>query len=147
MEAPENSQSSSIGFAPTVDVDVDVPRWQLGWSEGVIAVANSTSQDFEQWCGGQFVKAVSVRGEVGLIQFVIVAREDGETYDSFGNWLEDAPTVANAPQLNIGDKVIWTNCPPQFTSWEPFLIVDIRGEKAKLDIVEKPVPLADLVRM
>ena len=139
----DHTQSSGVGFAPAKDV----PRWQLGWSEGAIAVANSTSQDFEQWCGGQCVKVVSVRGEVGKIQFVTVARDDEATYDSFGNWLEDAPTAVNVPQLNIGDKVIWTSCPPQFTSWEPFLIVAIDGEKAKLDIVEKPVLLADLVRV
>lgn len=137
-EAQENSQS---GVAP-----IDVPRWQLGWEVGDRVVAVSKVERFDQWCGGQTVEVVSVRGKVGTIQFVTVAREDGETYDSFGDWIAEAPEKANVPQLNVGDKVIWTSCPPQFTSWEPFLIVAIDGEKAKLDIVEKPVLLADLVR-
>jgi hypothetical protein len=144
FESVKVQENSQYCFAPTVDVDV--PRWQLGWEKGDIAVANSTSQDFERWCGGQCVKVVSVRGEVGKIQFVTVTRDDEATYDSFGNWIEESPTAANVPQLNVGDKVIWTNCPPQFTSWQPFLIVAIHGDLAKLDIVEKPVLLADLVR-
>jgi hypothetical protein len=145
MDEFESVETPNSQFS--VAATVDVPRWQLGWEKGDIAVANSTSQDFEQWCGGQCLKVVSVRGEVGKIQFVTVARDDEETYDSFGNWLEDVPTAVNGTQLNIGDKVIWTTCPPQFTSWEPFLIVAIDGDSAKLDIVEKPVLLADLVRV
>jgi hypothetical protein len=145
LEIADNNhtQSGGVGFAPAKDV----PRWQLGWSEGASVVATSLVSHFEQWCGGQTVKVVSVRGKVGTIQFVTVVREDGETYDSFGDWIAPSPEKANVPQVNVGDKVIWTSCPPQFTSWEPFLIVDISGEKAKLDIVEKPVPLADLVRV
>lgn len=140
----DRSQSTdSVGFCPANDVQ----EWKLGWREGTSVVANSKSQHFQAWCGGQPVRIVSVRGEVGKIQFITVTRDDGETYDSFGDWIAPSPEKANGKSVNVGDKVIWTNCPPQFTSWEPFLIVAINGEKAKLDILEKPVPLADLVRV
>ncbi len=97
LVSPENSQSIDI---PTVDL----PRWQLGWEKGNIAVANSTSQDFEQWCGGQTVKVVSVRGEVGKIQFVTVTRDDEATYDSFGNWIEESPVAGNVPFLSMRSR-------------------------------------------
>ncbi len=140
----DRSQSASgLGFGSANNVQ----RWQLGWQEGDRVVANSTSKPFQQWGAGQLLTIESVCGEVGTIQSVCVSRGDGETFSSFGNWIEEAPEKVNVPQMNVGDKVIWTSCPPQFTSWEPFLIVDIRGEQAKLDIVEKLVPLADLVRV
>ncbi len=88
VEAQENSQS---GVAPIVDVQ----EWQLGWEKGASVVATSLVSRFEQWCGGQTVKVVSVRGKVGTIQFVTVAREDGETYDSFGDWIAPSPEKAN----------------------------------------------------
>lgn len=96
----ENSQS--IGgelFCPNIVKTVDVPRWRLGWQEGASVIATSTSQPFQQWCGGQQVRIVSVCGEVGKIQFVRVVRDDGETYDSFGDWIQEAPTALNAPQM------------------------------------------------
>jgi hypothetical protein len=86
------------------------PRWQLGWEKGASVVANSRSQHFQAWCGDQEVKVVSVRGEVGKIQFVQVAREDGDTYDSFGDWIAEASTLVNKPQVDVEDKVIWSNC-------------------------------------
>jgi hypothetical protein len=138
-EVQENtSTTSGVGFGTKT---VDVPRWQLGWSEGAKVVATAGAERFEQWCEGQTVTVVSVSGKVGTIQFVKVARDDGEAFDTFGDWIQEAPSV------KVGDKVIWTSCPPQFTSWEPFLVVAIDEDKAKLDIVEKLVPLADLVRV
>ena len=67
----------------------------MGWEKGASVVATSLVSRFEQWCGGQTVKVVSVRGKVGTIQFVTVAREDGETYDSFGDWIAPSPEKAN----------------------------------------------------
>ncbi len=88
----ENSQSTcGVNFCPANDVQ----EWKLGWQEGTSVVANSTSQHFEQWCRGQKVRIVSVCGEVGKIQFVQVVRDDGETYDSFGDWIAEAPVAIN----------------------------------------------------
>ena len=127
LSADPNQSASSVGFGTASNV----PRWQLGWEKGTSVTANSKSQHFQAWCGEQLLTIESVCGEVGTIQSVRVSRGDGETFSSFGNWIEEAPTATNAPHVNVGDKVIWTNCPPQFTSWEPFLIVDIQRRKTQ----------------
>jgi hypothetical protein len=44
----------------------------------------------------------------------------------------------------VGDKVIWNNCPGNLTSWQPFMITDIQGAEAKLDFYMYMVPLAEL---
>ena len=84
-------KEQGVNFCPANDVQ----EWKLGWQEGTSVVANSTSQHFEQWCRGQKVRIVSVCGEVGKIQFVQVVRDDGETYDSFGDWIAEAPVAIN----------------------------------------------------
>ncbi|MBW4670186.1 MAG: hypothetical protein KME60_22935 [Cyanomargarita calcarea GSE-NOS-MK-12-04C] len=102
----ENSQSTgSVSFCPNIVKTVDVPRWKLGWQEGDRVMANSTSKPFEAWCEGLSVRIVSVSGEVGKIQFVRVVRDDGETFDSFGNWIQEAPTGVNKSEIHVGDKV------------------------------------------
>ncbi len=117
-----------------------VPRWQLGWNVGDMVVANQKSQHFHEWCGGEQVEIKSVAGKVGTIQFICVVRADGEVYDTFGGWIEEVLTR----QFKVGDKVIWTNCYAHLNSWQPFLITNIEGDKAKLDIYEHPVPLNEL---
>jgi hypothetical protein len=102
----ENSQlTGDIGFGADIVKIVDVQEWKLGWQEGTNVIANSTNQHFQAWCGGKEVTVVSVCGEVGKIQFVTVARDDGETYDSFGDWIQEAPATANRPQIKLGDEV------------------------------------------
>jgi hypothetical protein len=118
----------------------DIPRWQLGWNVGDMVVAHPKSQHFHSWCDGQQVEIKTVSGKVGTIQFIEVVRADGETYDTFGDWIEDAPIR----QLQVGDKVIWTNCYAHLWSWQPFLITGIHGDKAKLDIYQHLVPLDEL---
>ncbi len=44
----------------------------------------------------------------------------------------------------VGDKVIWKNCPGNLTSWQPFMITDIQGTEAQLDVYMYMVPLAEL---
>lgn len=47
----------------------------------------------------------------------------------------------------VGDKVIWNNCPGNLTSWQPFMITDIQGAEAKLDFYMYMVPLAELSKV
>ncbi|WP_414622795.1 hypothetical protein [Calothrix sp. CCY 0018] len=47
----------------------------------------------------------------------------------------------------VGDKVIWNNCPGNLSSWQPFLITDIQGAEAELDVYMYMVPLADLSKV
>lgn len=117
-----------------------VPRWQLGWNVGDSCIANQKSQHFHEWCDGEQVQIQSVVGRVGTIQFICVVRADGEVYDTFGGWIEEVPTR----QFQVGDKVMWTNCYAHLSSWQPFVITNIDGDKAKLDIYEHPVPLNEL---
>ncbi|NJM23371.1 MAG: hypothetical protein HC815_30250 [Richelia sp. RM1_1_1] len=35
-------------------------------------------------------------------------------------------------------------CPAHLNSWQPFLIMDIQGTEAKLDVYQPMVPLAEL---
>lgn len=57
--------------------------------------------------------------------------------------LVPSPTVV---RLNVGERVLWDNCPAHCASWNPFTISNIIGGMAWLDIYEKPVPLSDLRR-
>ncbi len=118
----------------------EVPRWQLGWNIGNRVVANQKSQHFYEWCKESQVEIQSVVGEVGTIQLVEVVRDDGKKYDTFGNWIESTPTR----QFQVGDKVMWTNCHAHLSSWQPFVIVSIDGDKAMLDIYQHPVSLNQL---
>ena len=47
----------------------------------------------------------------------------------------------------VGDKVIWNDCPAHLNSWQPFLIMDIQGTEAKLDVYQPMVPLAELSKI
>ena len=47
----------------------------------------------------------------------------------------------------VGDKVIWNKCPGNLTSWQPFLITDIQGAEAQLDVYMNMVPLAELSKV
>jgi|GEM_PF-4859896 len=47
----------------------------------------------------------------------------------------------------VGDKVTWNNCPAYLNSWQPFLIMDIQGTEAKLDVYQPMVPLAELSKV
>ncbi len=57
--------------------------------------------------------------------------------------LVPSPTVV---RLNVGERVLWENCPAHCASWNPFTISNIIGGMAWLDIYEKPVPLSALRR-
>lgn len=115
-------------------------RWQLGWSIGDTVVANQNCKGFYEWCSGEQVEIKSVSGKVGTIQFIEVVRADGKKYNTFGEWIEEIPTR----QFKVGDKVIWTNCYAHLSSWQPFVITSIDGDKAKLDIYQHLVPLDEL---
>ncbi|WP_414621582.1 hypothetical protein [Calothrix sp. CCY 0018] len=47
----------------------------------------------------------------------------------------------------VGDKVIWNNCPGNLSSWQPFLITNIQGTEAELDVYKDMVPLAELSKV
>jgi hypothetical protein len=46
--------------------------------------------------------------------------------------------------LKIGDRVHWNNCPTYCEQLAPFEITSLDGDYAKLDLINKPVPLAQL---
>jgi hypothetical protein len=47
-------------------------------------------------------------------------------------------------QFRVGDRVFWDNCPCNCEELAPFEITAIDGDYAKLDLINKPVPLAEL---
>jgi hypothetical protein len=135
-----NSEIKATPIIVTTQSVQDIPRWQLGWNVGDMVVANQKCEGFYKWCGGEQVEIKSVSGKVGTIQFIEVVRADGKTYKTFGEWIEEIPTH----QFKIGDKVMWINCYAHLSSWQPFVITNIDGDKAKLDIYQHPVPLNEL---
>jgi hypothetical protein len=140
-----DSVSTSICEVETIPAIVTtqsqpIPRWQLGWNVGDMVVANQKCEGFYNWCGGEQVEIQSVSGKVGTIQLLEVVRADGKKYYTFGEWIEEIPTSL----FKVGDKVIWTNCYAHLSSWQPFVITNINGDKAKLDIYQNPVYLNEL---
>jgi len=80
--APTKNQSCAATATPT-------DRYKQGWNVGDSAIPNSVGGEyFVNWCGGQPVLIESVSGLAGEIQTLRVARSDGQTDMSFGNWLE-----------------------------------------------------------
>jgi hypothetical protein len=49
-----------------------------------------------------------------------------------------------AEALKVGDRVHWNNCPTYCEQFAPFEITRIDGDYAKLDLINKPMPLAQL---
>ena len=47
--------------------------------------------------------------------------------------------------IEIRDRVVWTKCPPHLSSWQPFVVSEIRGEFAKLEYYQHPVEIVDLI--
>lgn len=48
--------------------------------------------------------------------------------------------------LKVGDRVIWDTCPCCYEWASPFKIVSIEGDRALLELYEKPVPISELKR-
>jgi hypothetical protein len=48
------------------------------------------------------------------------------------------------PLLKVGDRVNWSECPAHCESFSPFVIDEIQGSYAKLDLFAKLVPLVEL---
>jgi hypothetical protein len=47
-------------------------------------------------------------------------------------------------QFRVSDRVFWEDCPSSCEELAPFEITAIDGDYAKLDLINKPVPLAEL---
>jgi len=58
----------------------------------------------------------------------------------------EALKVGVKRSYSVGDRVHWTNCPTYCEQFAPFEITSIDGDYAKLDLINKPVPLAELRR-
>jgi hypothetical protein len=54
-------------------------------------------------------------------------------------------TVVTA--LKVGDKVWWDECPAHCQQFAPFEIMSLDGDYAKLDLINKPVLVAELRRV
>jgi len=54
------------------------------------------------------------------------------------------PEPTSPTQFRVGDRVFWENCPCGCEELAPFEITAIDGDYAKLDLINKPVPLAEL---
>jgi hypothetical protein len=54
------------------------------------------------------------------------------------------PEPTSPTQFRVGDRVFWENCPCGCEELAPFEITAIHGDYAKLDLINKPVPLAEL---
>src|SRR5919202_63488 len=53
-------------------------------------------------------------------------------------------TCAEVDRFQVGDRVIWDNCPSHCEQFAPFEITAIDGDYAHLDLFSKPVLLAEL---
>jgi hypothetical protein len=60
--------------------------------------------------------------------------------------IAEATKVGVKRSYSVGDRVHWTNCPTYCEQFAPFEITSIDGDYAKLDLINKPVPLAELRR-
>jgi len=54
------------------------------------------------------------------------------------------PEPTSTTQFRVGEYVFWENCPCNCEELAPFEITAIDGDYAKLDLINKPVPLAEL---
>ncbi len=52
--------------------------------------------------------------------------------------------MTNCQLLKVGDRVNWSECPTHCESFSPFVIDEIEGDYAKLDLFAKLVPLVEL---
>jgi hypothetical protein len=48
------------------------------------------------------------------------------------------------PIVKVGDTVIWVNCYPHLSSWNPFIVENIEDDYAKLNNLKTPVPVEEL---
>jgi hypothetical protein len=53
-------------------------------------------------------------------------------------------TIEETPIIKAGDKVIWVNCWPHLSSWNPFIVENIEDDFAKLNNLVTPVPVEEL---
>lgn len=53
-------------------------------------------------------------------------------------------SIEETPIIKVGDTVIWTNCWPHLSSWNPFIVQNIEDDYAKLNNLKTPVPLEEL---
>lgn len=56
-------------------------------------------------------------------------------------------TIEETPIIKVGDTVIWTNCWPHLSSWNPFQVENIEDDYAKLNNLKTPVPVGELSLM
>ncbi|RUS97020.1 hypothetical protein DSM106972_085700 [Dulcicalothrix desertica PCC 7102] len=52
--------------------------------------------------------------------------------------------VEETPIIKVGDTVIWNNCWPHLSSWNPFQVENIEDDYAKLNNLKTPVPVEEL---
>ncbi|RUT02128.1 hypothetical protein DSM106972_062030 [Dulcicalothrix desertica PCC 7102] len=53
-------------------------------------------------------------------------------------------TIEETAVIKVGDKVIWLNCWPHLSSWNPFIVENIEDDFAKLNNLLTPVPVEEL---
>jgi hypothetical protein len=63
------------------------------------------------------------------------------------NQCSESSETQSVRTIEICDRVIWTKCPPHLSTWQPFVVSDIRGEFAKLEYYQHPVAIVDLILM
>lgn len=70
--------------------------WKKGWNVGerCLPIYKTTEavRKLYDWTKGEFPVIESVRGEVGTNQMITLVRADGERYETYGNWIVEAPT-------------------------------------------------------
>lgn len=53
-------------------------------------------------------------------------------------------TKNETPIIKVGDTVVWVNCWPHLSSWNPFIVENIEDDYAKLNNLKTPVPVEEL---
>jgi predicted P-loop ATPase len=60
--------------------------------------------------------------------------------------VDTSPVATESQALAVDDMVFWSECPAHCSNFAPFQITSIDGDHARLDLIEKPVPLTELSR-
>ena len=104
-----------------VDTVMSLLRQASSWSEVVRSTENCSD-------------------EVKIATWEMLNSEDKERIYKLKQQQEKR--LKNIPQ--VGDKVMWINCHPHLSSWQPFVVSAIEGDYARLDFYAHPVPLNEL---
>jgi hypothetical protein len=61
------------------------------------------------------------------------------------NQCSESSETQSVRAIEIRDTVIWLKCPAHLSSWQPFVVSEIKGGFARLEYYQHPVEIVDLI--